>query len=48
MGKTDGNILLGRPMRRWEDNLKMEHQDVDVMALIGSIWIRTGTGDGHI
>ena len=24
MGKPDGRRLLGRPKRRWEDNIKMD------------------------
>ena len=28
MGKPDGKIPLGRPRRRWEDNIKMVHQEV--------------------
>ena len=28
MGKPDGRSPLGRPMRRWEDNIKMDVQEV--------------------
>jgi len=28
VGKTDGNRTLGRPRRRWEDNIKMDLQEV--------------------
>jgi len=28
MGKTDGNRPLGRPRRRWEDNIQMDLQEV--------------------
>ena len=28
VGKTEGKIPLGRPRRRWEDNIKMELQKV--------------------
>jgi hypothetical protein len=28
VGKTEGNRQLGRPRRRWEDNLKMDLQEV--------------------
>ena len=27
-GETEGKIPLGRPRRRWEDNIKMDLQDV--------------------
>jgi hypothetical protein len=28
VGKPDGEILLGRPRRRWDDNIKMDLQEV--------------------
>jgi len=28
VGKTEGKRLLGRPRRRWEDNIKIGHQEV--------------------
>ena len=28
MGKTEGKRPLGRPRRRWEDNIKMDLQEV--------------------
>ena len=28
MGKPEGNRQLGRTMRRWEDNIKMDLQEV--------------------
>jgi hypothetical protein len=28
VGKTEGNRPLGRPRRRWEDNIKMDLQEV--------------------
>jgi len=28
MGKPEGTIPLGRPRRRWEDNIKMDLQEV--------------------
>jgi hypothetical protein len=28
MGKPEGTRLLGRPRRRWEDNIKMDLQEV--------------------
>ena len=28
MGKPEGKRPLGRPRRRWEDNIKMDLQDV--------------------
>ena len=28
MGKPEGKRLLGRPRHRWEDNIKMDFQEV--------------------
>ena len=28
VGKAEGRRPLGRPRRRWEDNIKMDHQKV--------------------
>jgi len=28
VGKHEGEILLGRPRRKWEDNIKMDLQEV--------------------
>ena len=28
VGKSEGNIPLGKPRRRWEDNIKMDLRDV--------------------
>jgi len=28
VGKPEGKRTLGRPMRRWEDNIKMDIQEV--------------------
>jgi len=30
VGKTEGKRPLRRPRRRWEDNIKMDLQEVDV------------------
>ena len=29
VGKREGKIPLGRPRRRWEDNIKMDLQEVE-------------------
>jgi len=36
MGKREGTIPLGRPRRRWEDNIKMDLQEV---GYVGMDWI---------
>jgi len=47
-GETYGKRATGRPRRRWEDNIKMDLQEVYVLAWNGSIWLRIGTGRGHL
>jgi hypothetical protein len=41
-----GKTPLGRPRRRWEDNIKMDLQEVEWGAWTGLIWHRIGTGGG--
>ena len=36
MGKPEGKRPLGKPRRRWEDNIKMDLQEV---GLVGMHWI---------
>ena len=45
-GKPEGKRPLGRPRYRWEDNIKMDLQEVRVWT--GSIWHRIGTGGGQL
>jgi len=49
VGKPEGNRPLGRPRRRWEDNIKMDLQEVGCR---GMDWIELtvsiGTGGGHL
>jgi hypothetical protein len=45
MGKTEGKRPLGRPRRRWVDNIKMVLRErKDGMIRTGSIWLRIYTG----
>jgi hypothetical protein len=46
MGRPEGRRPLGRPRRRWEDNIKMELKDVGWGAWTGLIWLTIGTGGG--
>jgi hypothetical protein len=46
VGKPEGRRPLGRPMRRWEDNIKMDLREVGWGVWTGSIWLRIGTGGG--
>ena len=48
VGKPEGKSPLGRPRRRWEDNIKMDLQEVGGG---GMDWIdlsRIGTGGRHL
>jgi hypothetical protein len=40
VGKPEGKRLLGRPRRRWEDNIKMDHQEVEGVVGTGWSWLR--------
>jgi len=46
MGKPGGKRPLGRPRRRWEDNIKTNLQEVGVWT--GWSWLRMGTGGRHL
>ena len=35
VGTLQGNAYLGRPRRRWEDNIKMDFREVVVMLEAG-------------
>jgi len=48
VGKPKGKRLLGRPRRGWEDNIKMDLQEVGCRVWTGSGWLRIGTGGGHL
>jgi len=37
VGRPEGKRLLGRPRRRWEDNIKM---DLREMGIDGANWIQ--------
>jgi len=44
--KPEGKRPLGRRRCRWEDNIKMDLQDVGVWTR--SSWLRIGTGGRHL
>jgi hypothetical protein len=46
--KSEGMRLFGRSRRRWEDNIKIDIQEVGCGAWTGLIWLRIGTGGGHL
>ena len=43
-----GKRPLGRLRRRWEDNIKMDLQEVGGDCGTGWSWLRIGTGGGHL
>ena len=47
-GKPEGKRALGRPRRRWEDNIKMDLQEVGGVVGTGWSWLRKGTDGGHL
>ena len=46
--RPEGKRPLGRPRRSSERNIKMDLQEVGCGTWTGSIWLRTGTGGGHL
>ena len=36
LGKPEGKMPLGRPRRRWEDNIKIDLQEVE--GVVGNGW----------
>jgi len=47
VGKPEGKRPLGRPRRRWEDNIKMIFRKWEGMET-GWSWLRIGTGGGRL
>jgi len=47
VGKPEGKSPLGRPRRRWEDNIKMDLREVGGVET-GWSWLRIGTDGGHL
>jgi hypothetical protein len=48
LGKPEGKRPLGRPRRRWGDNIKMDLQEVEGVVGTGWSWLRIGTGGWHL
>jgi hypothetical protein len=45
MGKPGGKRPLGRPRLGWKDNINI-FRKLDI--IVGSTWLRIGTGGGHL
>jgi len=48
VGEPEEKRPVGRPRRRWEDNIKMIFRKWDVELWTGSSWLRIGTGSGNL
>jgi len=48
VGKPERKRPLGRPRRRWEDNIKRDLQEVVCGICTGSSCLRIGTDGGHL
>jgi hypothetical protein len=46
VGRPEGRRPLGRPGRRWEDNIEMDLGEIGFGDVIGFIGLRTGTVGG--
>ena len=46
--KPEGKRPIGRPRHTWEDNIKMDLQEVGLGGWTGSSWLKIGTGGGHL
>jgi hypothetical protein len=40
VGRPEGKRPLGRPRRRWEDNIKMDFREIGSMGRTGFSWVR--------
>jgi hypothetical protein len=50
VGKPEEKRTLGRPRHRWEDNIKMDLQEVEGGGVVGTgwNWLKIGTDGGHL
>ena len=48
VGKPEGKRPLGRPRRRWVDNIRMDLRRWDVGMWTGLGWPSLGTGGGRL
>ena len=48
VGKREGKTPLGRPRRRWVDNIMMDLQEVGCVYIDWIGLARTGTGGGRL
>jgi hypothetical protein len=49
MGKPEGKRPVGRPRRRWEDNINVDLRDIyNGVVWTGFIWLRIGANEGPL
>jgi hypothetical protein len=48
VGKPEGKRPLGRPRRRWVNNIKMDLQEVGYGDWTGLSWLRIEKGGGRL
>jgi hypothetical protein len=48
VGKAEGKRPMGKPKRRWEDNIKMDLQEVGCGVWTGLGWLRIETVGGQL
>jgi hypothetical protein len=46
VGRPEGKRPLGRPRRRWEDNIKIDLGEIGIMGRTGFGWLRIGFSGG--
>jgi hypothetical protein len=44
--KAKGKRLIGRPRRRWVDNIKMDLREIEGVVWTELLWLRIGTSGG--
>jgi len=48
VGKPERKRPIGRPRRRCEDNIKIDHQEVECGGMDWIDLVKIGTGGGHL
>jgi hypothetical protein len=46
VGRPEGKRPLGRPRRRWEDNIRMDLRETGIDGRTGFGWLRIGSSGG--
>jgi hypothetical protein len=44
--RPEGKRPLGRPRRRWDDNIKMDLREIGIDGRTGFSWLRIGSSGG--